>query len=626
MKSALPPAAVGWTPDPAAALAPGDSGFSLWGDTVSPAGPALGVAGAEVAPAGSAGLAGAALPRVLRTYVIARAALGLGLLAAPIMLLLAGTRIAWPVVALSAVYAVQAVLLSVWPQLRGPAAPASPARHWLATVGVDLLVFSLLRLLEPSDQLNYAALLVLPTLMAGVLMPRRLALGVAALVVLLLLGSVLSVGGLQANTMASLSQAGLAGAGFFAIALLASELAQRLAGEEASARSHLALARQQTLLNQVVIEEMSEGVLVVDRQGVLRAINPAAERLLGLVSAQALLQPMSAQAPLRGLQVVLGQAFAAGHWPESARELAVLLPDGSPRTLVLRARFTRRVGLASDGAVAQEIGVIFLEDARAVQARARQDKLAAMGRMSAGIAHEIRNPLAAISQANALLLEDELLVGTPQRLARIVADNAQRLRRIVDDVLTTASLPLQPPSAIDLGRLLPLWCEEWCQAADDPARARQRLSLQMPSADAALTALFDAEHLRRVLVNLLDNAGRHASQDPAAVQVQLRLHPQRRRLALSVASDGERIDADTERHLFEPFFSTRSRGTGLGLYICRELCARHGATIDYLPATVASRHPNLFRIVLRQPPDDAPTDPSPAAARSPTDAPRSARR
>ena len=134
------------------------------------------------------------------------------------------------------------------------------------------------------------------------------------------------------------------------------------------------------------------------------------------------------------LQAAVERAFEQGSWPESSREVRLMFDDGQSRTLQVRARFTRRRPLDSDGAPPEEFCVVFLEDLRSVQSRSRQEKLAAMGRVSAGIAHEIRNPLAAIAQANALLLED-VLSNEQHYLARMVADNVDRLKRIVDDVM-----------------------------------------------------------------------------------------------------------------------------------------------------------------------------------------------
>ncbi|MDP1535249.1 MAG: HAMP domain-containing sensor histidine kinase, partial [Rubrivivax sp.] len=221
---------------------------------------------------------------------------------------------------------------------------------------------------------------------------------------------------------------------------------------------------------------------------------------------------------------------------------------------------------------------------------------AAMGRMSAGIAHEIRNPLAAISQANALLLEDGL-APDQQRLAQMVADNVERLRRIVDDVMEVAPGPLAPPQRVDASAEIAAATAEWLHTAGLALGVDSPLRLELPA--TPLYVEFDPEHLRRVLVNLLDNARRHASGTPGAMFLRLAARDAGR-VVLSVFSDSAPIEPEVERHLFEPFFSTRSRGTGLGLYICRELCARYRASIDYRPRPGAERLRNEFVVTLQR--------------------------
>ena len=124
-----------------------------------------------------------------------------------------------------------------------------------------------------------------------------------------------------------------------------------------------------------------------------------------------------------------------------------------------------------------------------------------------------------------------------------------------------------------------------------------RLRVDLP--EESLGVIFDGEHLRRVLVNLLDNARRHASKLPGAVRLKLSAKDDQQ-VVLSVFSDGTPIPADVERYLFEPFFSTRSRGTGLGLYICRELCERYGARIDYRLGEERDPCRNEFFVAMRR--------------------------
>jgi two-component system, NtrC family, sensor histidine kinase PilS len=554
---------------------------------------------------------GSALARVFRTYAAARAAIGVGLVGAVSLSALMGGRNAEFSALVSLLYAVQAITLWLLPRFGALAHPGrgQRVRQWLLTIGVDLLAFSSLHLLEVGSSFNYAALLVLPVLMAGVLTPRLLALGTAAGVALMLLAVAWRAAGGGVDTPALMLQSGLAGLGLFIISLLAGELAGRLAREELAARGSLELARQQAQLNRLVIEEMADGVLVVDRRLRVRAANPAARALL-------VTQGLAPTAPFAlhdrvawaGLMDAVQRALADGQWPEAGSDVSIAYGDGHVRTVRLRVRFVRgrglqpvrdeeRAGPPEAGADAAEpLAVLLMEDVRTAQARIRQEKLAAMGRVSAGIAHEIRNPLAAIAQANALLLEDEL-PPDQQRLARMVADNVARLKRLVDDVMEVAPGAEVQALTIDASATVAEAAADWARTAQLPLGADSRLRAELPV--GALGVAFDAEHLRRVLVNLLDNAHRHAGPGPGAIFLRLAVRDDAW-VQLSVLSDGAPISPDIERHLFEPFFSSRSRGTGLGLYICRELCERYGATIEYRPRPTAERLRKEFVVMLRR--------------------------
>jgi len=544
-----------------------------------------------------------AFERLYRAFIAARAALGLALAAAMAVGGLFGLRATLATVIVSVAYAVLAIGTWVVPRYRTAAAPRAMARlaspQWLATIGVDLVCFIALHVLAPGNSLNYVALLVLPVLMAGVLTPRKLALATSAAITLALLGAAyLTVLG-GADGSLQITQAALAGTGFFVITVLAGELAGRLAREELTARGSMEMARQQAQLNRLVIEEMQDGVLVVDRRGRVRAANPAARRLLAPTG-------LSRPAPfqLRGVQAwdalvkTVERAFGEASWPEAGRDVVLQFDPaagnaaGAQRTLRARVRFTRK----REPQAVEEFCVLFLEDVRNMQARSRQEKLAAMGRVSAGIAHEIRNPLAAISQANALLAEDATDPGQ-RRLMRMVTENVERLKRIVDDVMEVAPGVVQDVGVIDATALVGTICSEWARAAGVVLGEQSVLHIELPPEPVGV--LFDAEHLRRVLVNLLDNALRHASKSPGAIRLRLDSRHEAQAF-LSLASDGPPIPPDVEPYLFEPFFSTRSRGTGLGLYICRELCERYGATIDYRLRAEGESQRNEFYVDMQR--------------------------
>ncbi|HEY1090265.1 MAG TPA: ATP-binding protein [Burkholderiaceae bacterium] len=557
-------------------------------------------------PPWRASAGGGSFQRLYRAFLGARAGLGLALLATLLLARLLGSSEPRWALLICAVYAGEAALMWLLPRLQRGVSMQSMARlnspQWLASIGFDLALFGGLHALDPRAGVSFSALFVLPVLMAGVLTPRLLALGTAAIAALLLLGTA-TWGALFGNeTELHVAQAGIAGIGLFVVVLLASEVASRLAREERAARGSMEYARQQSQLSRLVIDEMQEGVLVVDRRGRVRAANPAAHALLGeqeaTQSTPFQLRGVPAWTPLvKGVE----QAFAEGQWPIDGRDVSLEFTPSLRRSLRVRMRFTRsreqRAGGRSQGNQGgEELCVLFLEDLRSVIARSRQEKLAAMGRISAGIAHEIRNPLAAIAQANALMAEDCGDDLQQQRLTAMVTANVERLKRLVDDVMEVAPGTQPSPVALDVRVLMNEIVSDWARTNDVSVGADAILFLQLPPPD--LRVAFEAEHLRRVLINLLDNALRHSPQRPGAIRVSAALHGGET-VALAVFSQGQALEPEVERHLFEPFFSTRSRGSGLGLYICRELCERYGARIDYLRREGADPGNEFVVLLLR---------------------------
>lgn len=529
----------------------------------------------------------AALLRLWRGFMAARSFIAAVLLLLQAVAFVLGQPLQPLAIAFSAAYLAAVVLAARYARFPLPMRGFGAA--WLATIGVDLLTFATLQTLQ-TGSVNYTPLFAVPVLMGAVLGAGRVGLGTTAAATLLLLAHAGWYGLMQpADASPRFVQAALTGAGLFVVALLAHELARRLTREEALALRNRSTAQMHAQVNDLVIETLSEGVLVIDAQGRVLAANPAADAILGLGLAQRALPFVLNMHPAWTALAALARQTFARRAPQST-EIPVAQPQGAAREVRVRTQLT-----PAPDRHTESLCVMFLQDLRELEARIRTEKLAAMGRMSAAVAHEIRNPLAAITQASALLSED-LVDPAHRRLTAMVQHNAQRLARIVDDVLDVARarqqrvLPLGEQIMLDA--TVRLLAEEW-------VRHTQRQGVLLMLESAGRVVRFDMEHLRRILVNLLDNAARYAGERDGSIQVGTHLNAAGR-ACLEIWSDGAPLEPAVQRHLFEPFFSSESRSSGLGLFLCRELCERHEATIGYERRTLAGGGPegNAFIITF----------------------------
>ena len=416
----------------------------------------------------------------------------------------------------------------------------------------DVAVLGLLMFVAGGIGSGMGTLLLVSLATASLVGRGRLVLFYAALATLVTLGG--QVFGVLARGLepATIVQAGLLSAGFFATAILARLLGQRLMANEELARQRGIGLENQRRISQRVIERMQDGVLVVGSAGQIERHNPMAAEMLGAAPAPGA-QLSSYCPPLAG---------ALADWKGSR---AVATQEFKPPTgAELRARFEQTSSSAGEV-------LVFLEDLGRVQERAQQLKLAALGRLTASIAHEIRNPLSAIGHAGELLRE-ERRGAMQERLLKIVADNVARLDRIVADVLELGRRDRMQAEALPLES----FCAQFVEGFEGvQGVAPDIIALET---DGEPVLWFDRTHLHQVLWNLLANAVRHASGTPGSVR--LRASAGTATVELHVIDDGGGVPDEARTQIFEPFFTTHHLGTGLGLFIARELCAANGATLD----------------------------------------------
>lgn len=349
-------------------------------------------------------------------------------------------------------------------------------------------------------------------------------------------------------------QVGIACSGFFAIAMVARLLARRAqANESLAQRRGVELANQQAI-NERIIRDMQDGVVVLGADGRIRHANPRASEMLGMALPEGAL--------LADLEPGLPHCLLDGSCGGSG--LGRLGRAG-------RSMRCRAVGAGGEGGDT----VIYLTDFEEIQRQIQQLKLAALGRLTASMAHEIRNPLSAVSQAAELLLEEKR--GDMQaRLVRIINDNTRRIERMVRDVLALGRRDEVLPSAIALADFVNALVEEACLGSDEERR------IYAVDIDPALTLAADRAHLQQILTNLLGNARRYCSGKAGAIRVHAHA-PEPGSVVVHVVDDGPGVPEVDRAKIFEPFFTSHPKGTGLGLYIARELAEANAAALELVP-------------------------------------------
>ena len=441
-----------------------------------------------------------------------------------------------------------------------------------AHLAVDLVMISLLVVLGGGTRSGVLMFYLLPLAEGSLALPSVGAFFVCSIAVLVLLGNEVlrTLGGGSGESL--LFQAGMVGAALFGITALLRLLSTRLSRQEQLARRRGRELDSQLQINRLVISQMEQGVIVVDAQALVRANNRSARVMLGFdpeaqLTGRRLLELEPAQE--------LGHAFL--NWLTSLElgaspQSDIVIKGGQARPAAaprrLRVRFARPA-FHSSGEY-----VIFMDDLQSIEERAQRLKLAAMGRLTASIAHEIRNPLAAISQAGQLLAED---VRDPlhQRLASIVRENTQRLNRLVEDVLRAARRDSPLTDEFDLSAFCSAWLDEFVR---DRGLAAGAIRLVAPP---GLVVRFEQNQLRQVLFNLVDNALRYCSGRPGSIEIRAEPPQPAAPASLWVFDDGPGVPAAERDSMFEPFFTTRARGTGLGLYLAREFCMANGFDLTY---------------------------------------------
>jgi two-component system sensor histidine kinase PilS (NtrC family) len=423
-------------------------------------------------------------------------------------------------------------------------------------------------------------LLIMPIAAMSLLLPPRIATTVAAIAALCVLGQQIMLWFQGVSDSSDLTQAGLLGGVILIAALAGAPLAGRLRESEALVRQRDLDLANLAELSQYIVERLRESLVVVDEQDRIRLINESARQILGAdATSGALLGEVSPR-----LLYLLTMWRQSG--PETDASGGNLLAVDGLREV--------RPHFAPLGKSQPPPVLIFLEDLTALDDRIHQTRLAALGRLSASIAHEIRNPVGAISHAAQLLGEDTALSDANRRMSDIIRANAERVSTIIGNVQQLARRESTRPERMPLGEWLPDFVQEFVSTG---GHGSAQLTSEVP--DPELEVRIDPSHLRQILWNLCENAFRYSVKGPDdSVELRIGRLAGSQRPFLEVLDRGPGIDSTISDRIFEPFFTSRASGTGLGLFIARELAQCNRALLVFEPRAGGG---SVFRIVFADP-------------------------
>jgi two-component system sensor histidine kinase PilS (NtrC family) len=410
---------------------------------------------------------------------------------------------------------------------------------------------------------------------AGWLLRQRTAFFHAGFASLALLGlDVFRAAGGQVGG-AQIFQTGIIGFGYFATVGIAVALGRYTKqSEDLAAQRGIDVANLEQV-NRLIIQDMQDGVLVVDLNGVVRGHNAQVTRLLGGFGRMR-----------GGMRLAEFSTTLHDYWRRWQEDFTEALPPFKVEATqrLLRVRLVR-IGSGLNGGT-----LIYLEDLGRAQTEAQQMKLAAMGRLTASIAHEVRNPLSAINQAAQLLEEDGAVAPEGARLLGMIRNNAKRIDRIVGEVLQLNRRDRQQPETVPFAEFMRSLTDEIVQAENIPPGG---VVMQIPD---DLLVVFDRGHLNQIVWNLVRNAWQHCQKKEDSIRIIGRAGYMGDAVICELRDDGPGIPAELRPQIFEPFFTTRPGGTGLGLYIARELADANGAALELLPKGPGAH----FRMTLKR--------------------------
>ncbi len=459
---------------------------------------------------------------------------------------------------------------------------------------IDIAFIVMLMHAQEDGQSGVGLLLIITIASASLISEGRLALFYAAIASIgILLEQSFRILFID-NSSSNYTPTALLGLGCFATAWLAYSLAKRTKQSELLASQRGLDVQNMAQINALITHEMHDGVLVVDQEFHIKHHNFQAEKLLGLESKNWQERPLAeVSADIANL---MQQWLEDTETPHNFAPTNAAIPNILKINVLSRELRLRFLPISEDGnpKSRNQGAVIFIEDWSQMQTQAHQVKLAALGRLTANIAHEIRNPLSAISHANQLLQEEDTDPST-KRMLQIISDNVQRVDQIIKDVLELNRRDRTNQEVIHLESFILDFYTQFCAVEKIPATC---FKLSLINAETLIS--FDRRHLNQILWNLCKNGWRHCKKTENSLELALTLADKTKTVQIDINDDGEGIHESVRSHLFEPFFTTEKSGTGLGLYIARELADANGAKLQYKALDSNNGSGSQFTIHLKK--------------------------
>jgi len=447
---------------------------------------------------------------------------------------------------------------------------------------LDLIALILLIHSSGGPSSGLGLLMLITVAASSLVFTNQLALLTAALATILLLTEELISAYVLNDNSRAIFPAGLLGFVLFLTAVLFRLLNQRLRRSEQIAQRESDQAAHLQDLNEMIIQRMLTGIVVVDTAGKIELINNAAIEMLGAGTSNITL---GSGTSLRA-SPVLHKGYEAWLNQPWQKLPAFKVSESSTEIQAKFANLQRSENKST---------IIFLEDTRTAAQNAQRLKLASLGRLTGSIAHEIRNPLGAISHAAQLLAEEQNEQGSSKRLSEIIIKHTQRLNQVIENVSQLSRRKAPDAQNLHLGSWLNSFIEDYKNSCPNEC------TIEIETDSPATIIVFDTSQLQQVLTNLLENAHRHGLEYSAQAWAKCICHidPLTQRPCLDLYDRGEGIGEDVVGQIFEPFYTTSHTGSGLGLYLARELCEINFATLDYQVAQ--NDKPGFFRIGFAHP-------------------------